>query len=284
MPLTSRPRARFPVVARSPTRRRSPGRAAGPVAEAIAALDRAAPGLRVTTAAAGPGWHRPHDPAHVRACYQDEVDGPAHGHPDVAGALAAYRLAGALAHLVVGPLVREGGAGPVVVPAPDGLRHRRPDPGRPAGIAVTAATLVPGKDGDDLLVDAAAGVLLAHFAPVVTEVRAQAPYGMRGMWGNLADILAETAVQLSAEAPGADQEKAWHLADRLITNLASRQPLLRARPRLHHANAAAEGGLVVAKGTCCLVYKAHPTPPGTPPPPPRTLIATNACTTCPLRR
>ncbi|HKH05237.1 MAG TPA: hypothetical protein VKA65_08735 [Acidimicrobiales bacterium] len=131
-------------------------------------------------------------------------------------------------------------------------------------------------DGVEGLRDAAVRSLLDVFGPLVPAVRARAPFGVRGMWGTLADHQAEVALRRAREQRR-DQAVAWAAVESLLDALAAREPLLRARPRPHPVDGPAGAALFAAKGTCCLIYKAAG------PGPARALIDAAACTSCPLR-
>jgi hypothetical protein len=190
----------------------------------------------------------------------------------------------------------------VVVPALDGLRWRPRASGRPE-LIVEAATVAALPDdpvartqggrvvGDvDGLLDLAAAVLVEQFEPAAHAIRAQVAYGMRGMWGNLADLVAETvtAEALAArtgwpEAGPGGEKAAWAIADALVDRLGARQPMLRARPEPLPVAGGRHAQVVVAKGTCCIVYKsASPLPMATAEAA-RERIDAHACSTCPLR-
>ena len=225
--------------------------------------------------------------------YATELGATARGHRDLAGALIGYRLAGSLAELVVGTLLdqrrslplaprsiglRFGGAArldalsvsaPLVVLAPDD-----PDAGAAGASVVDAADVAGG------LRDAAVEALVAVFAPVAEAVRARAPFGRRGLWGTLTDHVAEVAVRRARER-GGDVDAAWEAASALLDDLVTRRPDARTRPRRQVVASRRGPQVVVAKGTCCLVYKA-----GAPVDDRGAAagrIGPDACTSCPLR-
>lgn len=286
-----------------------------PVVATLAAVSRTNASLEVVSGVKGKGWYNFHDPVPLRAWYERERRGRAHGHDDLAGALIAYRLAQVLVHVTVGPIVVQRRA---LIPRADGLYYRLNAGQDIAALAVTSATLVvlPGDrdaghldttvaaDVPELLERSVAG-LVTLFEPVTHAVRSCAPYGLRGMWGNLADHIAEMALGYagsSAQAschgsnashvgreqrghPGQSEEAAWDLAEVLIDHLAARQPLLRGRPQLQRQREA-DGSCshrVVLKGTCCLVYKAYGRKADGTPLAGRARIEVGACDTCPLR-
>ena len=101
-----------------------------------------------------------------------------------------------------------------------------------------------------------------------TEVRARAPYGMRGMWGALADELAAGLVRAANET-GGDVERAWHEASSLLDMLAERVEVPFARPHLDRTEWSGGYTPFTVRGTCCLYYK---TVDGTPRPARRRLL------------
>jgi hypothetical protein len=296
-----------------------------PGAATVARVDATRSWRRVTVDAGGDGWFRLADrladPAGLDEWYATELAGTGRGHRDLAGALIVYRFAGSLAELVVGPLLEQrrvvllspenlsvrlaenarieslSVASPVVAVLPDD-----PDAGRPGTIVVAEAEPVaeaqggarPGAPGQpagtvgtgmaELRAVAVEG-LLAVFGPLAEAVRARAPFGLRGMWGTLADHLSDVALRRARDR-GSDPEEAWATATALIDDLAARQPLLRARPTRHDVTCAAGSALFSTKGTCCLIYKTN-MPPGRASRSDRggaqPWIDADACTSCPLR-
>jgi hypothetical protein len=215
------------------------------------------------------------------------------GHADLAGALIVYRLAGSLAELVVGPLLDQRR---VVALAPDRFAVRFGDAARVDAVAVLGpevavlpddpdagrpgTTVVP--DGDALR-SAAVDSLVAVYEPLTAAVRPRAPFGLRGMWGTLADHVAEGALARARDR-GDDGERAWAAADAVIDALAARVPLLRVRPRPERVVAGERRGLYATKGTCCLIYKAEPLDPALPAQVAAARrLAAAACISCPLR-
>lgn len=260
----------------------------------VARVDGTSGWRRVSSDAAGVGWvnlaARLADPAALDAWYRAELDGPAAGHRDLAGSLIVYRLAGSLAELVVGPLfdqrralvIRAEGLSLLLAPGGarlDGLSLAAPEvavlpadeaaSGASAGAGDGTGGVVPVAD-EAALRDVAVTGMLATFGPLAEAVRARAPFGLRGMWGTLADHLAEVTLRRAREQGRASAE-AWAASEVLLDDLAARQPLLRVRPRRQVVPAPAGPVTFAAKGTCCLVYK------------PAGPVAAAACTSCPLR-
>lgn len=245
---------------------------------------------RFAVDAGGAGWvrlaDRLDDPAALDAWYEAELAGPAGGHRDLAGALIVYRFAGSLAELVMGPLLDQRR---VLLLAPANLSLLLAGGTRIDALSVAAPAVAllpddPGAAGADVVVadrrgqhDVAADGMCAVFEPLADAVRARAPFGLRGMWGTLADHVAEGALSWAREH-GGDREHAWSEAEAVVDAVAARQPLLRVRPRRHRVLSPAGDDLFADKGTCCLIYKVH----GASSPMPRR-IAEAACASCPLR-
>jgi len=269
---------------------------AGPGAATLARLASTRSWRRFTTDVSGPGWvrlaDRVADPTGLDAWLAAELAGTAKGHRDLAGSLVAYRLAGSLAELAVLPLVAERRA---LVLSPEGLWLSFAGGARIEAVGLPALTVAvlagdadagrPGTvvvDGPDALHAVVAEGLVATFAGVADAVRSRAPFGLAGIWGTLADHLADVALRWARDT-GADPDRAWSEANALIEALRERpEPRLRARPRRHDVTCAAGSGAFVTRGTCCLIYKGHEPAPG------ETggrhdLIAAAACTSCPLR-
>lgn len=248
------------------------------VAATVGRLDASSAWRRFEVDEPGEGWvrlaDRLGDAGGLDAWYRTELAATARGHADLAGALIVYRLAGALAELVAGPLLdqrrclelapaaislRFGDAArldALSVSAPvAAVLAGDPDAGSPGSRVVAAPADMPAMAVDGLM---------AVFGPLAHAVRARAPFGLRGMWGTLADHLAEVAVRRAREQ-GRDVEAAWSAVSALIADLAAREPLLRARPRRQAVRWPGGTDLLVAKGTCCLIYKAAAGPgPGVP--------------------
>jgi hypothetical protein len=72
--------------------------------------------------------------------------------------------------------------------------------------------------------------LLATLGPLLGAVRARTPYGLRGLWGAVADGLCGTALRV-ARLAGDDGRAAWRVGEALADHVARRIPQLRTRPR-----------------------------------------------------
>jgi hypothetical protein len=273
---------------------------AGPGAVTVARVDATRSWRRVTVDAAGDGWFRLadrlDDPAALDDWYRTELAGTGRGHRDLAGALIVYRFSGSLAELVVGPLLEQRR---VVLLTPEGLSLRLAENARIESLSVTAPVVAvlpddpdAGRPGTVTVADhaglraAAVDGMLAVFEPLAEAVRARAPFGLRGMWGTLADHLSDVALRRARDG-GRDAEEAWSTVAALTDDLAARQPLLRSRPSRHEVSCAAGTGLFSTKGTCCLIYKTN-MPLGRTDRTDRSAgaqpwIDADACTSCPLR-
>ena len=253
---------------------------------------------RFTADVSGPGWvrlaDRLADPAGLDAWLAAELDGTAKGHRDLAGSLIAYRLAGSLAELAMVPLLAEDRA---LTLAPEALwlsfaGARIEAVGLPSPtVAVLADDPDAGRATTTVVADRAAlharlaDGLVATFAGVAEAVRARAPFGLAGIWGTLADHLADVALRHAREHGGGDgdADRAWADATAVVDALAAHPAVrLRARPSRHDIAPPAGPAAFVTRGTCCLLYKSHEPGPGEPDTA-RTRITAAACTSCPLR-
>ncbi len=125
----------------------------------------------------------------------------------------------------------------------------------------------------DALSELVASEIVATLTVVFGAVRARAPFGLRGMWGSLADGLGGGAA-LDAVNRGIDVSETWREAMQLLDAIAARTPLMRVRPRLRELEWSGGVSGVVVRGTCCLYDKTHDAPD------PR---GEGYCTSCPLR-
>jgi ferric iron reductase protein FhuF len=174
----------------------------------------------------------------------------------------------------------------------DNLAVRIDDDGWPSRLAIVEERFAclpddpaAGADGVTVVADRAA--LVAHLAdaivaamePVLRSVRALSRYGQPGLWGALADHVANVAWNLEAAgADAAELDAAWSTTEELLDALQARQRWLKVRPRRFRLDTEAGAVCLPMRGTCCLYYKA-----------PESKVAEAAaagsglCTTCPLR-
>lgn len=115
--------------------------------------------------------------------------------------------------------------------------------------------------------------LVAYVRPWFAAVRARAPFGLRGMWGQLADDISGTALA-TARTAGLDAEAAWTEGGTVIDRLAAAVPELKVRPRPFPVHWSGGEAMFQVRGTCCLWYK---TVSG------RNAGADGYCSSCPLR-
>jgi hypothetical protein len=268
---------------------------AAPAAATLARIAGTRSWRRFTADVSGPGWvrlaDRLADPAALDAWIAAEMGGTAAGHRDLAGSLVAYRLAGSLAELAMVPLLAEDRA---LRLAPEALwlsfaGARIEAVGLPSpAVAVLPGDPDAGRASTTVVADRAAlhahlaGGLVATFAGVAAAIRARAPFGLAGIWGTLADHLADVALRHARERSG-DADGAWADATAVVDALAAHPEVrLRARPARHDIAPPAGPAAFVTRGTCCLLYKSHEPGPGEPDTA-RTRIDAAACTSCPLR-
>jgi hypothetical protein len=103
-------------------------------------------------------------------------------------------------------------------------------------------------------------------------VRRRAPFGRRGMWGQLADDVHGSALW-TARVAGLDQRVAWDEAQAIVELVAGGAPELKTLPRPFPVRWSGGDALWQVKGTCCLWYTACP----------EEERETSFCTSCPLR-
>jgi len=101
---------------------------------------------------------------------------------------------------------------------------------------------------------------------VFAAIRSRIPFGVRGMWGSLADAVASDATW-QAHTTGSDVVAAWDAVQPFIDALDDRLPRPLVRPRLGHAHWEEETACLTVRGTCCLYYKT---------------VDDDRCTSCPL--
>jgi hypothetical protein len=122
----------------------------------------------------------------------------------------------------------------------------------------------------DALVALAIEHLVGVVAPVFAAVRARAPYGLRGMWGALADSIA-AELTWSAQVGGHDVVDAWRRAQPILDALVVAAPTRVTRPTFERIDAAGHVAHLTIRGTCCLYFQSLP--PGAP---------ADYCTSCPM--
>lgn len=264
-----------------------PGR--GPLADTLARLDAADEYCRfVAGEPGGDGWHRLDevlaDAALLDDWYQTIVEGAACGKRDVAGSYFAGWISGVIVDTAVIALMAQQRSWPL---CDTNLAVHRHDEGWFDGLAVLAPDVrMLSSDPDAghphavsfdrvdplraVLIDEIVGLAGRLFA----EVRARAPYGMRGMWGALADGLAASLVHAADDA-GDDVDAAWHGATALFDALDERVGAPFTRPRLDRTEWSGGCSSFTVKGTCCLYYKTVDGTAG--------LSGDDYCATCPLR-
>jgi len=89
--------------------------------------------------------------------------------------------------------------------------------------------------------------------PWFDAIRARAPFGRRGMWGQLADDLCGSALW-TARASGLDPNAAWREANAILDHVGEAFAELRVRPRRFPVRWSGGESLWQVKGTCCLWY------------------------------
>ncbi len=108
------------------------------------------------------------------------------------------------------------------------------------------------------LVGSFAGAVVATLDPLFTAIRTVAPYGVRGMWGSLADDLLTSMLWTTRRFDGTDdaQRAVAATTGEIIDAIAARQPLLKVRPTVVDLTWARGHTLFCRRGTCCMIYKA----------------------------
>jgi hypothetical protein len=202
---------------------------------------------------AGASWWDPDAiTSEVIGRWLDELEAH-HGGRDVA---ASY-LAGWLAAGVVGaPMAALAVVGALPGVAAGSVRLRR----HPGGWFDRAAI-----DESTRLLDAADPATPATFcagvvdvlAPLFDLVRADAPYGRSGMWGALADALANGTVHAARRfsLPPERAVEAWERTTSIVAELGALRPELRGRPRPFPVRRGDTVELYAVRGVCCLAYK-----------------------------
>ena len=187
------------------------------------------------------------------------------GRADVAGSYLASFLAGAIATPLVRALVEQDRAWRTTADTTWVHAH---DDGWIDGVAIGATVLVlpadPAAGRDD--VDVVAGVeelrtlaiehLVSVVDPLFAEVRARAPYGLRGMWGALADSMASDLTWV-AHVEGRDVVAAWQSVQPALECLAAAAPRPLTRPTFERIEVDGDVAHLSIRGTCCLYYQSQ---------------------------
>jgi hypothetical protein len=210
------------------------------------------------------GWHRVDQlTGDVIGAWVDELAATHGGHRDVAGSFLGGWVTSAIVAIPTASLVVLGRS-PRVTPTMSVRRHAD---GWFDGVAfdsprvhvVTAsaarhdADVVEHADGAQL-VDNVAAEFVDVLAPLLAAIRDVAPFGLRGLWGTVADEVSATATW-AARLAALDQHVARQLADSLVSRIAARAPRLRVRPQPFPVRWSGGEDLFQVKGTCCLSYK-----------------------------
>lgn len=213
----------------------------------------------------------------------DELLAANRGRRDVAGSYLGSSLAGPVVTVTMSALVLERR----VPDLGSGLwLHRHPDGWFDQVSLASAGLFVVADDGDaghpasvvldglDALYDRCAEVLVEALSPPLWGVRQRASYGLRGLWGAVADRMCASAVK-AARLVGSDGWSAWREAQAVLDQVAARQDHLRTRPSPLPVRWSGGEELFQVKGTCCLYYKTHDGE--------LDACGDSYCTTCPFR-
>ena len=234
----------------------------------------------------GPGWYaldRVVSGGHLDA-WLDDLVRHKDGQRDVAGAYLGAWLTGALVRVPVSSLVLERRVPHL---GASGLWLHRHDEGWFDRVAFASAPLNvlahdPEADHADVVVQPDQATLVERYAealvetlsPVLEGVRRRTPYGLRGLWGAVADEVTGTALQVARQT-STDGWAAWTLSQAVLDHVAARQTHLRRRPTPFPVSWTGGDALFQVKGTCCLYYKTHDGP--------LDPDGDSYCTTCPFR-
>lgn len=224
------------------------------------------------------------DGAILDSWYAGVLAGPARGHADVAGSFLAAWLSSVIGGPVAAAVLGQHGAwssDPAALSV-----HRHPE-GWFDGFAVARSIVLVLPDDPDAAhpgteVVATVASLRARVADdlvpllerIFAGIRARAPFGLRGMWGSLADHVGAIAVAL-ARRSGGGHEQQWAAAAALLDAMAERASRVVARPALRLVDWSGGVAPLSVRGTCCLWYKTNPRGPDR--------GGEDFCTTCPLR-
>ena len=241
---------------------------ATPLGAMLARLDAADPYCRAVAGVPdGAGWTLVRDllvePMILESWFR-ELRTEHHGQADVAGSFLAGWLGGIVLDPVGWAFHVERRAWPL---DPDVLWLHRHEEGWFDGFAVASPSLdVLPDDPDaahpdvrivadlDVLRRSIARDAVAVLMPLFAAVRRLAPFGIRGMWGNLADSVASNTVSSAfrhAEPTTPAFEAAMALVDELVVAGAGAIT----RPSPEPVGYSRGTTTVVHKGTCCLWYK-----------------------------
>lgn len=177
---------------------------------------------------------------------------------DLAGSLLAMRFSGALVEVAIRLLLDHGGA---LEANPAQIAFHRGEDGDIDGVAfddavvhvgTTPGTAVPALAPAAYAVTA--DTLVAALAPIFAAVRALAPFGVRGMWGNLADQCGLHATRV-VRAGRVEPSVGWAVAMHLVDAIGTAGGVLGGRPTLIESPTSDGTTWYSGKGTCCLIYK-----------------------------
>ena len=189
------------------------------------------------------------------------------GRADVTGAYLASFLAGAIATPLVRALVEHERAWRTTADAAWVHAH---DDGWIDGVAILAPVVVlpgdraAGRDDVEVvpgiaeLTTIAVRHLVSLVGPLFAEVRARAPYGLRGMWGTLADSMASD-LTWAAHVDGRDVVAAWRSVQPALHCLAAAAPRSLTRPTFERVEVDGAIAHLTVRGTCCLYYQSQHT-------------------------
>jgi hypothetical protein len=171
-------------------------------------------------------------------------------------------------------------------PAAENLLVRLDDAGeaRRYGLHRPTAALLPAdaraQDGHSVVVPDEEALLAwwasragASLTPLLAAVRARAPFGLRALWGAVADEITGVALwvgQLAGQKPS----DVWAKGERMVDALAPRAPVSLPRARAFPVAAPHTGRWFQVRATCCLWYRSA-TESGP--------VKDRYCSTCPLR-
>jgi hypothetical protein len=175
-----------------------------------------------------------------------------HGARDVAGSY----LAGWIASGVVGAPMAAMVIGDVMpLPTRHGLWLRRHPGGwfDRSSYEGGASVDLSHDDATDMFATAVVEVL----SPIIDSIRASVPYGRSGLWGAVADAIANSTVHAARQfGVGAEQAADdWLRCASIIDHIGRRRPALRGRPRPFPVVRHDTVELFAVRSVCCLAYK-----------------------------